>query len=491
MGGLRATRLAAIVVAGLLAVPIALEEIGIPSSALGLGAPPAGAASPPASVRSIQHVVVLMLENHAYDTYFGTYCTRLGPYCAYPADGLPARTCVPLDPTNASAGCVKPFAFTSANDSLSAILWHNWYSSHSAYDNGTNANFYLAETSGLTPFGHYDGTTAPLYWDLAEEYGLGDQFFSPALSYSLPNHWYLVAAQSPSQIDVNPVGPGPPNLPIPAPAMSYLNQSNHTPSAEDLLSARGVSWKMYDYALPSYATAIRTPTGAGVASAYDFWNPEGAKAESYTAAFTSHFVNRSSIFPDARSGRLPSVSWVIPDFTYSDHPPSSVSDSEYFTARLVDALESSPEWNSTALFITWDEYGGFYDHVVPPTVDSNGWGFRVPLLVVSPYAREGYVSHVNESFPSILHFIEDRFNLGCLTAEDCNATLPLDYFDFNSTARAPIIFPTNVSRMHYPLPLQNGPKMELWGPLDDPAFDPAIFDGTTNATDAQFLWPGD
>jgi len=447
----------------------------------------------PAAVNAshqIRHIVVLMLENHAYDTYFGTYCRQTGPFCTTTGNGIAPGTCILLNPTNASQGCVRPFNFQASNYSLSALLPHTWQSSHSAYYNGTNANFYLAEGSGLTPFGHYNGSTAPIYWDLAEEYGLGDAFFSPALSYSLPNHWYLVAGGTPPPVAQGSVGPGPHGTPLPPVAQSYLNQSNHTASAEDLFASHNLSWRFYDFHLLPYGTALTLAPGPDTASVFDYWNPEAAKAESYNASFAAHFVNRSAFFADAHRGTLPSVSWVIPSFNDSDHPPESVVASERYTASVVDALETSPEWSSTALFVTWDEYGGFYDHVVPPTNDANGWGFRVPLLVVSPFTPPMVISHANGSFPSILHFIEWRFGLGCLTTDDCNASLPLQFFNFSMTPRAPIVFPTNISRAQYPEPLQTTRALVLGGGMIGMP-DPRSFDGTIDPSDLRYMFPGD
>ena len=109
------------------------------------------------------------------------------------------------------------------------------------------------------------------------------------------------------------------------------------------------------------------------------------------------------------SGTLPAVSWVVPNGANSDHPPASIANGQAYVTDLVNALMRSPDWSSTAIFLAWDDWGGFYDHVVPPVVDGNGYGLRVPGLVISPYARQGFIDHQTLSFDAYLKFIEDDF----------------------------------------------------------------------------------
>ncbi|MCI4328903.1 MAG: hypothetical protein L3J86_04900, partial [Thermoplasmata archaeon] len=178
------------------------------------------------------------------------------------------------------------------------------------------------------------------------------------------------------------------------------------------------------------------------------------RAESYTSWYVSHFAARSDFFNDSAGGNLPDVSWIIPDRTFSDHPPANLSYGQSFIGNVVDALEASPQWSSTALFVAWDDFGGFYDHVPPPVLDGLGLSFRVPLLVISPYTPAGLVVHSPGYFESLLHFMEWRFNLGCITPRDCNAPIPFGYFDFNSTARTPVFFPSNATNASYPMSAQ-------------------------------------
>jgi phospholipase C len=388
----------------------------------------------------IDHIIIVMQENHVYDTYFGDYCQGVGPYCDVNGTGIPPGTCVPLNPTNLSQGCEAPYLASPSSVIDPVDLVHDWPPAHEAYDNGSLDGFYQAEGDQLSTFMYYDGAEIPTYWDLAEEYGLGDNFFASVLSYSTPNHWYLVAGTSPP-IGVNQTlhRSSSSSTKLTTDMEEYLNQANDTPTIATLLQNSSASWKYYDYALSTYGRAINAPTGAGIAgSAFDFWNPFASQAVSYTPAMKPHFVASSSFFTDAAAGNLPNVSWVLPTFNNSDHPPSNINNGEAWVDSIVNAVETSPDWNSSAIFITWDDYGGYYDNVPPPPLDANGVSFRAPLLVISPYAREGYISHQFTYFESLLHFIEWRYHLPSLTSRDKNAPLPLDYFDFNATPRAPM-----------------------------------------------------
>jgi phospholipase C len=433
----------------------------------------------------IQHIVILVMENHAFDNEFGVYCPTAGPYCSTPVNGLPNGTCVPEHPPNATP-CIKPYSQSQVV--ITRALPHSGVASMGSYANGTNDGFYTAEHAGKAPFGYYNGSTVPIYWDLAEEYGLGDAFFSSTLSYSLPNHWHLVAGTQPAAILTKlRVQNGTTYFNREA----YLNQANQTQTIQDLLlNASNVSWKYYDHHLGyNYSKAIGNLSKLGpVSPAFGFWDPMASKAETYNASFEPHFVNKTSFFADASTGRLPNISYLIPPQVDSDHPPANESVAQGYVASVVDAVESSPEWNSTALFITFDEYGGFYDHVIPPIANgtTQRLGFRVPLMVVSPWAREGYVDNNTTYFESILRLAEDTFNLGCLTADDCSAPTLYDYFNFSSgVPRAPLIFPTTMGGFagaSYPIPLQplNGttgspPKFTVPAQYDD-AYDGGLPD---------------
>lgn len=437
---------AAVLLGVLLALPIGTATARLPAPQMAWG---------PGSTH-IDHVVTVVMENRVYDNYFGTYCLRFGPYCSSTGNGIPPGTCVPDDPANRSGPCTVPFAFNSTQLQTNDME-HDWLSGRIAWNNGAMNGFYPAESSGTEPFGYYDGTTIPIYWDMAEQYAISDNLFAGNLSYSLPNHWDLVGGAAPNVSEYSYLGgSGDRGL--------YLNQSNGTATVEDLLNGTGVSWRYYDWGLWPYTQATHDLNVIGNGSTYNYWNPMAARAESYSSWYAAHFVPRNAFFTDARTGNLPAISWVIPNFNYSDHAPANLSDGEDWVAQVVDAVERSPDWSTTAVFIVWDDYGGWYDHVAPPHVFGDLLSFRSPAIVIGPYVKENYISHTFLDFFSLLRLVEWRFHLGCLTVLDCTAPLPLDFFNFNQTARSPWIFPTLATQARYPEPLQGGGQGPVVGP---------------------------
>lgn len=469
--GGRATRAALLGALLLLSVALAGTRATADRSAASAVGPPlraASSAAPSPAGNPIRHVIVIDQENHTFDNYFGTYPG---------ADGIPPGACMPWDPRLARWGCVKPYRTI---DPTSPDMPHEWFTSHVAYDGGRGDGFLPAEGYNRATMSYYDYHTIPLYWDMAREYVLCDRFFSSALSYSTPNHWYLIAADTPSaalyymlgghRTLSKPVPPphhapedsGPAAMPLPgrpnpgpgsvSPAAArqlYLAEAAAMPTLMDRMGSR-VSWKLYDY--PLRVGGFWHAVGSG--QAFDYWNPLAAKKSSYTAAQASHFAARNRLFADLAHGRLPTVAWVIPDQAHSEHPPYNIVEGELWVTRIVDAVEQSPYWRDTVIFITWDDYGGFYDHVPPPALDANGLSFRVPCLVISAYAKEDYVDHTQYSFESIMKFIEWRFGLTPLTSRDGNANNMLNAFDFSRAPRPPIAFPLRSRPNAYPMPLQ-------------------------------------
>ncbi len=402
--------------------------------------PPPMASSAPFAPE-IDHVVIIMMENHAYDNYFAGYCLTLSAFCNDTAHGIPAGTEEPM--LNVTGGFVIPFNYTDKN-LTTPNLGHNYVSTIGSLDNGSENGYYTAEGGSMETFGHYNGTTIPVYWDMAQEFEIGDNFFSSALSYSLPNHWYLIAGQAPPEI----IKSNPQTTETTAQRHIYLNQANKTKTVEDLLNNSNVTFRYYDSVLPTYKQAIATKYGA----AYQLWNPMAAKAESYSQYFDYHYVDRDQIFTDLKTENLPDISYVIPQMNYSDHPPANITLGEAFVANVVDAVEFSPYWDHTAIFLMWDDYGGFYDHVAPPKLDPLGLSSRVPFIVISPYTYRGTVDHNLGYFEATLSFIEHRwgFTKECLTKRDCNAPDLASYFNFNMKPRAPVFFDPNWLNDTYP-----------------------------------------
>ncbi len=403
---------------------------------------------------SLQHVVIVMMENRAYDNYFGVYCQKTSAVCPMTGNGIPVGTCVKLYPSIPTSQCFAPYNMTKDTWMGLRDLPHTWVATHHAYNNGSMNGFYVAESFHNFTFGHYNGSTIPTYWDMAQQFGLSDTFFSSVMTYSLPNHWYLVAGQSPQVLLGLTITS---NKNVTAKHM-YLDQANVTPSVETELNAHpNVSWTFYDYALTPYQHAIADLSGSDPGSAYGTWNPMAAQNQSYAGTNPDHFQPRSQFFKDVNGGTLGNISWIIPDAKYSDHLPANVTYGEDFIASIVNTVENSSYWNSTAIFVTWDEYGGWYDHVAPPQLDANGLSLRVPLLVFSPWTPAGMIGHRQLSFDSLLHFVEWRWGLGCLTSRDCNATLPVGFFNFG-IHRSPVFF-GNSNESVYPYVAPSKPEL--------------------------------
>jgi phospholipase C len=191
------------------------------------------------------------------------------------------------------------------------------------------------------------------------------------------------------------------------------------PTLADLLDARGISWRYY------------------APSAGSIWTgPNAIRHLRLGPDWTKNVIlHNAQVLTDITSGLLPAVSWVIPDGRQSDHALVNDGSGPSWVASIVNAIGNSRYWSNTAIIITWDDWGGWYDHVAPPIFDSYEYGFRVPLIVASPYAKPGYVSHVTHDFGSILKFIEQVFNLPSLGYADARADNLADCFDFNKSAR--------------------------------------------------------
>ena len=167
-----------------------------------------------------------------------------------------------------------------------------------------------------------------------------------------------------------------------------------------------------------------------------------------------HIRPEQEFMIDAVAGKLPAVSWLVTG-ELSEHPPMSTCKGENWTVRQLNSIMRGPDWNSTAVFITWDDFGGFYDHVVPPHVDNYGYGPRVPLLIISPYAKRGYVSHSVYELSSFLKFVEMRFHLPPLTQRDSRANSMLDSFNFDQKPSSPLILNERLcgNSEHHPPPI--------------------------------------
>jgi len=261
--------------------------------------------------------------------------------------------------------------------------------------------------------------------------------FSSVHSESFPNRLYSIAAQSGGVIsNPNEVSEWGCDAPATASVAVLHSDGSQTkeapcfdfPTVADSLQNAGISWKFY-------AASSGQP-------GYIFSTLDAIKHIRNSPLWSEHVVPYTQFTADAQAGKIPAVSWLMSDLAESEHPLSSACEGENWTVAQLNAVMQGPDWNTTAIFVTWDDFGGFYDHVPPPQLDTFGLGPRVPLLIISPFAKKGYISHTVYEFSSVLRFIEERFGLQPLTGRDSSANDMLDSFDFTQQPTAPLVLQT-------------------------------------------------
>jgi len=362
----------------------------------------------PSGPSAIKHIVVIVEENHTFDNYFGTFPGANGIAAATPQPSTAAP----------NAQLVEPFMVDSTT--IPHDLSHTWSSAHQAYDGGKMDGFVIASNSNLS-MGYFDPLLVQSYWDYASQFVLLDNFFTSVMGPSLPNHLYLIAGQSGGLTSNASAGV------LDFNSSSVYNNTFYFKTIMDELDANLVSWKYY----------------AGSYSSLNNWNPLPA-----FASFQGNQTRLRNLAPpqqfltDVADHNLASVVWIMPGTDQSsEHPPYDISIGEKNTVSIINALMASEYWNSTAVFLTWDDWGGWYDHVQPPQVDQFGYGFRVPCLIISPYARQGYIDHTQGDFTSILKFIESVHSLQPLAARDSSASNLMEAFDFSQSPRQALPLP--------------------------------------------------
>ena len=330
-----------------------------------------GATSP------IQHVVVIVQENHTFDNYFGTF---------------PGANGVKNDPPS-----VQPFHITDQVHDLC----HSTDCAHAAFDNGKMDGFLQAEGSNET-FGYYDRSDIPYYWGLAHNYTLFDNYFTSAMGPSLPNHLYLVAGRDAGVAD------------------SILKQESklNIGSIANNLEAAKVSWAYYS------PYTVGNENALGLISSV-----------ANNATMMQNLKMTDAFFTDLQAGNLPSVSYLMTGDGYNEHPPADLAAGEAWVQSMITAIQTSPYWSSTVIFLTWDDYGGWYDHVAPPQVDKYGAGFRVPLLMISPLAKQSYVDHTLSDHTSLMKFIERTFGAAAVTHRDARSSDLMEALSVNLGAQ--------------------------------------------------------
>jgi phospholipase C len=379
------------------------------------GTPDAAAAG-----QKIQHVIVIMQENRSFDHYFGTFPGAEG----IPMDATGNPTVCIADPK--SGMCVKPFHLTADKNSGGP---HAAANAQTCMDGGKMDGFIRnaesAKTGCADPndpacvngtlvdvMGYHTDAEIPNYWAYAKNFVLGDHMFQPDAAWSFPQHLYMVSGWSAScttrsdpltcSTDLNQPGggAGPNKGEFPWTDITYL------------LHNAGVSWKYYlgeggdphCSGDPEECDPIQM-----LANVPSIWNvlPEfdTVKADGEVG----NVVPYDQLYQDLQAGQLPHVAWVAPAGQVSEHPANLVSAGQAYVTALINAIMKSSSWNSTAIFLSWDDWGGFYDHVVPPKVDNGGFGIRVPALVISPWVKKGTIDKQVLSHDAYLKFIEDVF----------------------------------------------------------------------------------
>lgn len=381
------------------------------------GGVPAAAArgSDPAPTTPIEHFVVLMQENHSFDNYFGTYPS---------ADGIPEGACMPIEPAKGRrGGCVAPFHLGSRR-AQDTPLGNSTRIARRQYNGGRMNGFISAFTEEAGTFepavmGYYDDREIPYYWNVAKEYVLFDRFFASSAGGTLRNHMFWTAA-APGELE----GGG-------APRGGFRGHQ----TIFDRLERRGVSWKFY---VENYDPRITYRSrGSGRQRAQLLRVPLlGFPRFVDDRRLFAKVVDLSEYYEDLERGTLPAVAYIAPSGS-SEHPPGDVKAGQTLVRTLISALMRSAAWRSSAFMWTYDSPGGWYDHVRPPKVDGSRLGFRVPALLVSPYARRGVVDSTPLEFAAIPRFIERNWGLEPLSRWDARAGSLVRSLDFSESPRAP------------------------------------------------------
>jgi phospholipase C len=419
-----------------------------------------------AGLRRIQHVVVIYLENHSFDNLYGEFPGANGlansGATSTQVDGsgnpfatLPMTATSPF-PTNLPNAPFTIEQFVPANMKIPDLV-HRYYQEQQQIDGGKMDKFALVSDARGETMGFYHTGPLPLA-ALASHYTLCDNFFHAAFGGSFLNHFWLIAARTPVfpnapaaavvQLDasgalardgfVTPDGFAvntafTVNVPHPATVPAERLVPNQTfATIGDRLSEKGISWAWYAGGWSDALAGHPDPL-------FQFHHQPFAYFANYadgTAAKAAHLKDEQDFIAAVRTGNLPAVSFVKPIGTNNEHPGyTDLITGENHVQQLIDAVRGSAEWRGTAIIITYDENGGFWDHVAPPVADRWGPGTRVPAIVISPFARRGHVDHHRYDTTSILALIEHRWRLAPLTSRDAEAEDLTAAFDFSQGPR--------------------------------------------------------
>ncbi|MGH2786378.1 MAG: phospholipase C [Actinomycetota bacterium] len=384
------------------------------------------------AAKKIKHVVMIIKENRSFDNYFGRYPGADGATRGKTSDGRVVKLSV-------------------ATDVLEPDLGHDFFAGVNSINGGRMDGFdkvYNGKT--LNGYSAFTRKGIPNYWAYADNFVLGDRMHSSMYGPTFPQHLYTVGAQAGRVVGNKEGGVG---------GIGYCDDQDERvwrfqklakkerrlvmdfeERAEvesigayweqvhpcfnfkvlpDLLNEAGISWRYYDVD-DSWFNAMLAIRHIRFSK---YWGP--------------NVMPQDRVLSDIRNERLREVSWIIPPSGYNEHPGGpSVCLGENWTVEVVNEIMRSKYWKNTAIIVTWDDFGGFYDHVPPPHFDIMGLGPRVPLLIISPWTVEGYVDNTLYEFSSMVKFVETIHGLDCLTERDCRANNMLDAFDFTQDKSA-------------------------------------------------------
>ncbi|MFN8558219.1 MAG: alkaline phosphatase family protein [Dehalococcoidia bacterium] len=462
-----------------------LSRLGVLAIALAMlgmsGAPPAAVVARPAvaqdeNVERIKRIVVIYLENHSFDNLYGVFPGANGLASAadaqrfqvdkqgQPYGVLPAPLAAPVggrrdpDPRFPTDLAPAPFLLNLylSFDEPGGDLIHAFYREQYQIDGGSMTKFAAWSDAAGLAMGYWDAAGLPLY-ELAKEYTVADNFFHAAFGGSFLNHFWLVCGCTPTWPDapadvvavpfpddaehlqdraVSPDGFAvntayTVNAPHPATvAADHLLPNQTMPTIGDRLSDAGISWAWYAGGWNDALAGRPDPL-------FQFHHQPFAYFARYadgTAEKDAHLKDEQDFFTALQQGTLPAVSFIKPLGPDNEHPRyAALRQGEEHAAQIIRAIQQSPFWAETAIIVTYDEHGGYWDHVAPPVVDHWGPGLRVPTIVISPFAKRGYVDHTQYDTTSILALIERRWGLAPLAARDASVSDLLAAFDFSQS----------------------------------------------------------
>jgi len=379
----------------------------------------------------IKHVVIIIKENRSFDHMFGRFPGANGATWGW-------------------AGSKK---VTLRHAKLvQKDLPHRWFIAEQDIDDGKMDNFYR-EAPGYAAYVQFHQSDIPNYWKYAQKFALADNVFSSIHGGSFPNHLYFTAASS-DEISDNPFweknspaawgcdstkGTKVPTRDPETHKVSFIFPCVDIPTLPDELNTAGLTWRYYSATSTQYGYIWSVLDAINHIRNGDQWDTN---------------VLPVNNFENDVQTQLADVTWITPVGPYSDHPEPNLNIcvGEGWTVGIINAVMKPPFWNSTAIFLTWDDFGGFYDHVNPPKVDYYGLGLRVPLIAISPYVKAGTVQHGVYEFSSMLSFAEKIFNLPPLTKRDQNTDDMTDMFDFNQQPLPPLFLKPRKCPNVMPLP---------------------------------------